>query len=87
VAVLKRTNIYLADADKAALRVIREAHGLATDASAVRFAIREAARAVGRRAAQVTRRRGSPRPGPNARAEGDPDGVERLRRYDAAPSP
>jgi Arc/MetJ-type ribon-helix-helix transcriptional regulator len=52
---MQRTNIYLDDDDRDAIRVIRQAHGLATDSSAVRFAIREAARTIQRRAKQSER--------------------------------
>ena len=47
---MQRTSIYLDDQDRDALRVIREEHGIATDASAVRFAIRQMARDIERRA-------------------------------------
>ena len=41
---MKRTNIYLGDDDYGALEVIKKVHGLATDAAAVRLAIRQVAR-------------------------------------------
>lgn len=41
---MQRTSIYLDDQDRAALAVIKDTHGIATDAGAVRFAIREIAR-------------------------------------------
>ncbi len=47
---MKRTNIYLDDDDRDALRVIRDEHGIATDASAVRFAVRQVARDIERQA-------------------------------------
>lgn len=47
---MQRTSIYLDDQDRAALAVIKEAHGIATDAGAVRFAVREMARGIERQA-------------------------------------
>jgi hypothetical protein len=55
---MQRTTIYLDDSDREALRAIREAHGIATDASAVRFAIRQAARELERPARKGGRERG-----------------------------
>jgi hypothetical protein len=46
---VKRTNIYLDDQDYQALAVIKAEHGIATDASAVRFAIRQVARELERK--------------------------------------
>jgi hypothetical protein len=46
---VKRTNIYLDEEDREALQVIRAAHGIGTDASAVRFAIRQVARELERK--------------------------------------
>ncbi len=46
---MKRTNIYLDEQDHDALKVIRDAHGIATDAGAVRFAIRQVARELSRK--------------------------------------
>jgi len=46
---VKRTNIYLDEEDREALQVIRSAHGIGTDASAVRFAIRQVARELERK--------------------------------------
>ena len=46
---MKRTNIYLDEEDREALQVIRSAHGIGTDASAVRFAIRQVARELERK--------------------------------------
>lgn len=43
---MKRTNIYLGEDDYAALEVIKRVHGIATDAAAVRLAIRQVARAL-----------------------------------------
>ena len=52
---MRRTNIYLEDQDREALRVIREEHGIATDAGAVRFAIRQVARELERKAKREQR--------------------------------
>jgi hypothetical protein len=46
---MQRTSIYLDDQDRDALRVIREAHGIASDASAIRFAVRSMARDLERK--------------------------------------
>jgi hypothetical protein len=54
---MRRTNIYLDDQDREALRVIRDEHGIATDASAVRFAIRSMARDIEQRARRGGRAR------------------------------
>ena len=62
---MKRTNLFLDDQDRDALRVIREAHGLATDSSAARFAIREVARQIERR-----KKRGE---GRQRRVDGQPE--------------
>jgi hypothetical protein len=47
---MQRTSIYLDDQDRAALAIIKAAHGIATDAGAIRFAVRELARGIERRA-------------------------------------
>jgi len=52
---MQRTSIYLDDQDRVALGVIKEAHGIATDAGAVRFAVREIAREIERRQARGQR--------------------------------
>ncbi len=49
---MQRTSIYLDNQDRAALAVIKDAHGIATDAGAVRFAVREMARDIERRTKQ-----------------------------------
>jgi hypothetical protein len=56
---VKRTNIYLDEEDREALQVIRAAHGIGTDASAVRFAIRQVARELERKAKRDPRIMGS----------------------------
>ena len=52
---MQRTSIYLDDQDRVALGVIKEAHGIATDAGAVRFAVRKIAREIERRQARGQR--------------------------------
>lgn len=51
---MQRTSIYLDDRDREALRVIKATHGIATDAGAVRLAIRQ----VAREAERLAKRRG-----------------------------
>ena len=68
---MRRTNIYLDDQDREALRVIREEHGIATDASAVRFAIRSMARDIERQAKKGgTRARTGAAGSPDKRSDG-----------------
>ena len=52
---VKRTNIYLDNQDYQALAVIKAEHGIATDASAVRFAVRQVARDLERKAKREPR--------------------------------
>jgi hypothetical protein len=70
---VKRTNLFLDDQDREALRVIKEAHGLATDSSAARFAIREVAREIERRTKrdEARERQTVRRPAMDARNQGE----------------
>jgi hypothetical protein len=56
-----RTSIYWEEVDLEALRVIREAHGLATNTAAARFAIRQVAREISEQEAwrEADKRRGA----------------------------